>query len=1110
MKNEDIKAGNRVFYRTFLTTGASALALGAATFAHAQTDGDDALAETRDTIVVTGSRIARTGIDTVRPAIGVDAEALDTRAFTNIADALNEVPAFGGGINPDGGQNGFTVGANFVDLFDLGSQRTLTLINGRRFVSSNTPTIFGSEAGTQVDLNMIPVALLERIEVVPLAGAAVYGSDAIAGTVNVILRDDYEGFEVSGQYGVTEEGDGEQWQVQTVFGTNFADDRGNVSFAVEYNKQDGLVRNDRPEIYANDPDFVSFGLQDVDGDGNNDDVDGDGNPDTINRIVDGGQRVQLLSFGGSVSVPPGFFRPSFGNGQLADGNFYQFDPSGDLQSCTPGETPAGSSFFAYGGTCGVDFFDSVTQIRSDLERFITSGFAHYDLTPNIRIVQEMTFANSRANELLNQGGFQSFPFGGTSGPITISVDNPFLTDQARGILTSAPNNLTQFNVNRFNNDLVSGGINSTENFTWRSMTGFEGDFEFANRNWNWDVSGVFGQSDVETNSFGIVDGRFLNAVDAVEVTDALLLANGITIDDIQGIGGTGTVAVGDIVCQVVIDAAAGTLGGTFNENASGGGITDGDLPFVDGCVPLNLFGEGNQSPESLAFINGGPRITSSDIGQRVFTANIGTDLFELPAGAVGIVAGFENRREKAQFTPGLGTAIPITRSSPFPPTSGKLNTTEFYGEALIPIFSSDWNVPGFDLLEIEGSIRSVRNSITDPSGVNTADSVLAWEGGGRWSPVEDVTFRGSYTASIRTPSLVELFSPKVQAFISDDDPCDFRDLGQGPNPAARQANCLAAAAAAGFGGAVIGTGPSDPAGRVGLILDPTAAPGSALANSFDSIVSNATIIGSSSGNPELVPEEARSWTVGVVLEPRWVDNLVITADFFNINIGNRIEQFELIDIFETCFDDATMFPNVACGSFVRGSDFQVIDATEQFLNAASSNLRALSLQMLYEFDLAGAVGNVSNSWGDKDLGGVRFNWNLLRTFNDVTTIVPTRLGDQDAGDFADPTWQGTFDTVWEKGPMRFFYRVEYQDSPLLDEVGNDFFVDDNNEFVFETRARLIHNMSLAYTLFDTTTVQFSVDNLLDRKPNRLETAIGYFGIDEQLGRRYTFRLRSQF
>ncbi|MBK5920689.1 hypothetical protein CCR80_06505 [Rhodothalassium salexigens] len=1050
-------------------------------------------------IVVTGSRIRGVDINAVRPSISVGAETLDKRAFTNIADALNEVPVFGGGVTPNGGQNGFSVGQNFVDLFDLGTQRTLTLVNGRRFVSSNTPTIFGSAGGLQVDLNAIPVALLERTEVVPLAGAAVYGSDAIAGTVNVILRDDYEGFEISGQYGITGEGDGETYQVQSVFGGNFADGRGNAVISVEYNSQEGLVRLARPNIYDGNPDFLAFGLVDLDGDGQSDDFDGDGEADSVQRFVEGDNRVQVLSFGGAID-PGGGFLPSLGAGALPDGNFYQFQPDGTLATCEPGVTPSGSPIFAYGGTCGADFFDEVTQIRSDLTRFVVSGFGHFDLTDNIRAFTEYTFANSEARELLNQGGFQSFPFGGTSGPVTLSVDNPLLTDQARGVLID--NGLTTFNVNRFNNDLVSGGQDSTENFTWRSASGFEGDFKFMDRDFYWDVSAVFGQADVETQGFGIVDGRFLNAIDVVEVTQDLLDANGLSLDDIQGIGGTGPVALGDTICRVVIDSAAGNLDG-FNEPASGSGITDGDRPFSDGCVPLNLFGEGNQDPAAIDFINGGPQITSSDIGQRVFTANLTGDVIELPGGMFTLAAGFEARREIADFTPGLGSAVPITRSSPILGQGGQLNTREFYGEGLVPIFGGDFTLPGFQLLEINGSARRVRNRITDPNGNESVTNVTAWEIGGRWQPVQDITLRGSLTRSIRLPSLVELFTPTVQAFISAPDPCDQDELTAGPRPETRQANCLQAAAAAGFNNATIGT---DSNGLFGLILSPGD-------NVFVSNVSNATIIGASSGNPNLRPERGRSFTVGGVFTPRWVEALSISIDYFSINIEERIENFDLGALFETCYDDLGGFGNDACGSFDRDATFQVSDATEQFLNASSSEFSALVGRMQYQFgvsDAFGVVPGLKNTFANTDYGTVQFDWNVTHRLNDVTTIVPTRPGDQDVGDFLDPTWQATFDTTWQWNAFRFFYRVLYQDSPLLDETGQEIFLDQNDNPVLDTRARLLHNMSFAYTFFDNVTVQLGIDNLLNREPNDLEKAAFYFGVSEELGRRFTFRLRTTF
>ncbi len=1074
-------------YRLMLATGVSAMALGlgAPAFAQQTTDqaADDAV-DSEELITVTGSRIKRAGLDTVRPAITIDTESLDKRAFTNIADALNEVPAFGNGITPDGGQNAFTVGQNFVNLFNLGTQRTLVLVDGKRFVSSNVPVTFGSAGGLQVDLNSVPVALIDRIEVVPLAGAATYGSDAIAGTVNVILRDDYEGFEASGQYGVAEKGDFQTYQAQVVFGANTPDGRGNTTLSVEYADQQGGLLNKRDRFFANDPNLVNFGSLDLNGDGVLDDVDGDGDPDTFRRVFFD-QTVQLFGPGGSVS-PGTLTIPSIGLGTLADGNFYQFNPDSTLSTCTPGTSPGRSSlFFAQGGSCGIDFFDSVAQIRSPLERIVISSTSHYDLTPGIRFNLQTTFANAKANELVNQGGFQTFAFGGTSGALTFNTDNPFLSSQARGILEG--NGLTSFGLNRFNNDIVNSGANSTENFTWRLAGGFEGDFEAAGRNFNWSIDAVFGESDVETRQFGIVDGRFLNAIDAVLVDDALLqqLVTSGTATDLNdalnqlnrsGRSGVSGIDRGDIICQVNADIAAGTVSG-FNAPATGNGVSTGIFSFAEGCVPLNLFGEGAGSPEAIAFINGSPRITSSDIAQRVFTGSFGGDAIQLPAGWAAFNVGFETRRERAVFTPGLGTALDITRSSPFIETGGQTKTYEVFGEVLIPLVSADMGIPGFEMLEATGSFRRVNNRVANVDRVKAnSTTVNAYEFGGRWSPVKDIIVRGSYASAIRAPSLVELFSPRVQAFLFASDPCDERFINGGPSPAVRAANCAA----------------------VGITQP------------FTSNVVNASIIGANEGNPALQPERSKSYNIGGVVRPRWVPNLNIQLDYFNIKIKDRIVGLGLTDIMSSCFD-STSFPNNPFCSpdlFRRDASGQVVFGKTTSLNASQSNFEAFQVQASYNFDVADALNASKLIKAGGDLGELAFNLNVFKVFgNSRQTLDVTPV--ESKGTFADPQYSGTLDTTYSYGPWRAFWRVVYQDGPVFSALSNSFVLDDNDQIV-EFGARVIHNASLAYTVNDGTTIQLGVNNVTKRLPNTFEQAAGYFGTTEQLGRTYTLRVRSQF
>lgn len=172
-------------------------------------------------IVVTGSRIPRANFDTAQPAVVIGAEQIETRGYTNLGDALDELPAFGvPGDNPVGDQAGsFGAGQTFVNFFGLGDQRTLTVVNGRRFVSSNTASIFGvTGAGSQVDFNIIPTLVVDRVETVAVGGAPIYGSDAIAGTVNIITRRKFDGLRLDAQQGISQRGDAREVRVGALAG----------------------------------------------------------------------------------------------------------------------------------------------------------------------------------------------------------------------------------------------------------------------------------------------------------------------------------------------------------------------------------------------------------------------------------------------------------------------------------------------------------------------------------------------------------------------------------------------------------------------------------------------------------------------------------------------------------------------------------------------------------------------------------------------------------------------------------------------------------------------------------------------------------------------------
>jgi outer membrane receptor protein involved in Fe transport len=211
-------------------------------------------------VIVTGSRIPRPQYEGQIPGVQIGKEAIEKRSFINAADILNELPLVGTGANflgNNGGQSA-SLGVAYIDLLDLGTARTLTLVNGRRFVSNNAGTIFvsGNETGSQVDVNNIPVGLIDRIDVLTVGGSAAYGSDAISGVVNYVLKDKYEGTEFSVLGGATSYGDGKTATFRALAGRNFFNDRANAVVSFEYNQLDPIFADARP-FRADNPTAVT-------------------------------------------------------------------------------------------------------------------------------------------------------------------------------------------------------------------------------------------------------------------------------------------------------------------------------------------------------------------------------------------------------------------------------------------------------------------------------------------------------------------------------------------------------------------------------------------------------------------------------------------------------------------------------------------------------------------------------------------------------------------------------------------------------------------------------------------------------------------------------------
>lgn len=817
-------------------------------------DGSDASASA--TITVTGTRIRLPNLESLEPTTTVDYRQVRERNFTNVADALNELPQIRGSVTPAGAQGSFGQGTNFINTYGLGSNRTLTLINGRRYVTSNPATNFGNAAaGIQTDLNVVPDILLDRIDVVSIGGAPVYGSDAIAGVVNVILRSKFKGVEVSGTSGITEEGDNFRYNTSALVGHDFFGGRLNLTAAVSHDEVNGLVYNDRAFLRENiggvtNPTSAQALASRVAGFNNNDGRLNTGigfnnsTTDTFpGTVIARNVGIPFLTTGGVITAtniactaanratnPASCFG-------LASPAALAFAPDGTLIPFNQG-TLFGSNTSASGlggdGT-GVFLFNDFSQITSDLNRTILNGFTTFEITPKIEFFTELSHFRSRADELVQQPTFNSSLFGGTSGILQFNTSNPFLTLQARSTLTGR--GVTSFQISRASSDLADlTGFNTTR--INRGVAGFRGDFGLFGRELNFEATINYGKAKTNEFSQALNSQNFVNAVNVTTVN-------------------------GQPVCTT-----AATVGTNFaspvTRNALGV-VVSGLAPIADpNCVPFNPLGFGVASQAARDYLIENV-VTKTIQEQIVANANVGGTLFDIWGGGVGFNVGYEHRQEKADFTPSDFQQAGRGRSVAIVPLKGKYNLDEVFGEVLVPIISPDNDVPFINGLNAFGRARYVDNTVNG--------GFFSWTTGGTYAPISDIEFRGNYTRSFRAPAITELFLPVVNAFATVPDLCSLGNRNAGPVPATRAANCAAFLAAF-----------------------PNATPDPA---------ATATVPIQTGGDPNLQNERANSFTVGTILRPRFIPRLSMSLDYIDITLQQPIASLTVAAVTGACFDNTS-------------------------------------------------------------------------------------------------------------------------------------------------------------------------------------------------------------
>jgi outer membrane receptor protein involved in Fe transport len=280
---------------------------------------------------------------------------------------------------------------------------------------------------------------------------------------------------------------------------------------------------------------------------------------------------------------------------------------------------------------------------------------------------------------------------------------------------------------------------------------------------NYELSYNYGRTDADITTFNRIEDRYFAAIDAV-------------IDP----------ATGQTVCRSDLDPTAVPPSSPFPAaNANFGFNT---FQAGDGqCVPVNLFGENSISAEAAAFIFQ-PVVSENDIEQETilaFLAGDSSDLFELPAGPVGFVLGYEWRRESSSFTPGNFAAAGFTFGTQDSqggiqnPSSGQYTVEEYFVEATVPLLEG---APFAERLELRTAYRA--------SDYDVYGSTDTWTVGGVWSPVESFTLRTTFSEAVRVPNIDEAFSPQVAVTIgATQDPCNQNLISAGSE--FRRQNCIA-------------------------------------------------------------------------------------------------------------------------------------------------------------------------------------------------------------------------------------------------------------------------------------------------------------------------------
>jgi iron complex outermembrane recepter protein len=779
-------------------------------------------------IVVTGSRVRRKDLTTPAPVTVLTREQLQASGKVTIGDFLQMMPEQGNAPNfqlNNGGATYSADGATRINLRSLGVTRTLVLVNGRRFVPG------GVGASSSVDLNTIPAAAVERIEVLKDGGSAVYGSDAISGVVNVITRKTFNGTEASAMYGLSGYGDAGTFDGQVTTGRS--GDGGNFLFSVGYfNQQDSWLRDRSWSANALTYDYA------------------------LGRAIPGGSGRTPQGTVGIPQNPDGSPKAECLANPVCNYLVNTLDPSNWQSDAFIRNLSAGAKTTGGWKILGpTDTYNFAAQNYLTIPSTRIQAYSAGDTRlKQVRPYYELSYVQRNSDQ-------NAAPMPLNPGDYNLQLSKDSLYNPLGVDLDFAGRRLVEFGRREYKQDLN----------TFRVVTGVDGTLPEdlgPLRGWYWDASLNYGRT---TGTF-FTSGALRNS----RVADAIgpsMLVNGVP-QCVRTPGVASTVIPGCTPINLLNVEVPGVAGTGIDQAQIAGLAFDGTSRAYDAlfAVDFNTTGE----------------------------------LFRLMADRpVSLALGYEFRRQS-----GSQIADPIAGTGDsadfnFQSTSGQFKVHEGYAELSIPLLS---NMPGVEDLEASVAGRAVNYS--------TFGGKFTYKFGARYTPVRDITLRGTYSTAFRAPTISELYLGQGETAPSATDPCNF---GPGTDPVLK-AQCVSR----GVGAGGSGDGGNQELAHVG-------------------------------GNSALKPETAEVFTAGVVIQPRMLRDLSITVDYYNIFVDNLIGTIGVPAILAGCYPGSSGTPfQPYCDRVTRSAGGRILFVTD--LNENVGQLRTDGIDLSVRYALPTQIG----------------------------------------------------------------------------------------------------------------------------------------------------------